>query len=70
MTASAIASDCRWEDAVTHPGEEGADAEGQPLVAGEVDAHGLGGHLIVPDGLEGPAVGGVDEQQDAADAQR
>ena len=39
-------------------------------MAGEVDAHGLGGHLIVPDGLEGPAVGGVDEQQDAADAQR
>ena len=31
---------------------------------GEVDAHGLRRHLVVPDGLEGPAVGGVDQQDD------
>ena len=34
----------------------------------QVDAHGLGGDLIVPDGLEGPAVGGVDQQHDDGDA--
>ena len=33
----------------------------------EVDAHGLGGDLIVADGLEGAAVGRVDHQQDDAD---
>ena len=35
---------------------------------GQVDAHGLGGHLVVPDGLEGPAVGGVHQQDDKGDA--
>ena len=35
---------------------------------GEVNAHGLRRHLVVPDGLEGPAVGGVDEQDDHGDA--
>ena len=34
----------------------------------QIDAHGLGGDLIVPDGLERPAVGGVDEQHDQQDA--
>jgi hypothetical protein len=36
----------------------------------QVDAHGLGRHLVVPDGLEGPAVGGVDEQHNTSDTQR
>ena len=31
---------------------------------GQVDAHGLRGDLVLPDGLEGPAVGGVDEHDD------
>ncbi|CAN4013138.1 hypothetical protein GLDPPO_GLDPPO_03460, partial [Dysosmobacter welbionis] len=35
---------------------------------GQVDAHGLGGHLILPDGLEGPAIGGVDQQHHDPDA--
>ena len=35
---------------------------------GQVDAHGFGRDLIVPDGLEGATVGGVDEQNDKADA--
>ncbi len=39
-----------------------------PLVLGQVDAHGLGGHLILPDGLEGPAIGGVDQQHHDPDA--
>ena len=33
----------------------------------EVNAHGLGSHLVVPDGLEGPAVGGVHQQDDNQD---
>ena len=48
-------------------GKEGADEEGLHLVLGQVDAHGFGGDLVIPDGLEGPAVGGVDEQHDKAD---
>ena len=35
---------------------------------GQVDAHGLGGHLVLPDGLKGAAVGGVDQQHDDGDA--
>ena len=35
---------------------------------GQVDAHGLGGDLVIPDGDKGPAVGGVDDQHDDADA--
>ena len=31
---------------------------------GEIDAHGLRRHLVVPDGFKGPAVGGVDEKHD------
>ena len=38
------------------------------LVAGQVDAHGLGGDFIVADGLEGAAVAGIDQQHDQADA--
>ena len=34
----------------------------------QVHPHGLGGDLVVPDGLEHPAVGGIDEQQDDGDA--
>ena len=48
------------EQAAAHSGEKRADAEGQPLVAGQIDAHGLCRHLIIPDSLESPAVGGVD----------
>ena len=33
-------------------------------MAGQIDAHGFCRHFIVPDGLEGPAVGGVDQQYD------
>src|SRR5699024_1953017 len=58
------------EQGAAHPGEEGGDAEGEHLVPGEVDAHGLGGDLILPDGLEGTAVGGVDEHDDDDDAHR
>ncbi len=38
------------------------------LWLGQIDAHGLCRHLIVPDGLKGPAVGGVDQQQNDGDA--
>ena len=34
----------------------------------QIDAHGLGGDLVVADGLERPPVGGVDEQHDQQDA--
>ena len=34
---------------------------------GQVDAHGLGSDLVVADGLEGPAIGGVNEQHNEAD---
>ena len=37
---------------------------------GQVDAHGLGGYLILTDGLEGAPVAGVDEQHYEEDAQR
>ena len=33
------------EQAAAHASEEGADAEGHPLVLGQVDAHGLGGSV-------------------------
>ena len=33
-------------------------------MAGQIDAHGLCRHLIIPDSLESPAVGGVDQQHD------
>ena len=33
-------------------------------MAGQIDAHGLCRHLIVPDSLESPTVGGVDQQHD------
>ncbi len=36
---------------------------------GQVDTHGFGGDLIVPDGLEGPPVGGIDKQDDDGYAQ-
>ena len=49
-------------------GKEAADDKAHALMAGKVDAHGLSCDLIVPDGLEGTTVGGVDEQQDDADA--
>ena len=35
---------------------------------GQVDAHGLGSDLVIADGLEGPAIGGVNEQHNEADA--
>ena len=35
----------------------------------QVDAHGLGGDLVVPYGLEGPAVGGIHQHHDDGDAQ-
>ena len=38
-------------------------------MVGKVDAHGLGGDLIVADGLERAAVGGVDKQDDERDAE-
>ena len=38
------------------------------FVLHQVDAHGLRGDLVVPDGLERAAVGGVDEQHDEPDA--
>jgi len=37
-------------------------------VAGKVDAHCLRGDLVITDGLESAAIGGVDEQQDDSDA--
>ena len=49
--------------------EEGTDDEGHHLMLRQVDAHGLRGDLIIPDGLEGPAVGGVYDQHDDGDAQ-
>ena len=36
---------------------------------GQVDAHGFGGDLVLPDGLESPAVGGVDEHHDDDNAE-
>ena len=33
----------------------------------QVDAHSLGCNLIITDGFEGTAVGGVDQQQNDAD---
>ena len=40
-------------------GEKGTDGKGQFLVPEQVHPHGLGGDLVVPDGLEHPAVGGI-----------
>ena len=52
-----------------HAREEARDDECVHLVAEEVDAHGLGGHFVVADGLEGAAVGGVDQKDDESDRQ-
>ena len=38
------------------------------LVSGQVDAHGFCCHLVISDGLEGTAVGGVDQKHDQGDA--
>ena len=38
------------------------------LVPGQIDAHGLCCHFVVTDGLEGTAVGGVDQKHDECDA--
>ena len=35
----------------------------------QVDTHGLGCHLVLPDGLKGPAVGGVNEKHHQGNAQ-
>ena len=51
------------------PAKKEGDAEGEHLVLGQVDAHGFGGDLVLPDGLEGPAVGGVDEHHDDDNAE-
>ena len=37
-------------------------------MAGKVDAHGFGSDLVITDGFEGTAIGGVDEQQNDGDA--
>ena len=37
-------------------------------MARQVDAHGLGGHLVVADGLDGAAIAGVDQQHHDGDA--
>ena len=37
-------------------------------VARLIDAHGFRRHFIIPDGLEGPAVGGMNQQHDHRDA--
>ena len=55
------------EHAAADAREERRDDKGEALVVREVDAHGLGGDLIVADGLEGAAVGRVNHQQDDAD---
>ena len=43
------------------PAKNERDDKGEALVVRKVDAHGLGGDLVVADGLEGAAVGGVDQ---------
>ena len=47
--------------------EEGTRHEGDHLVLCKVDAHGLRCHLVVTDGLEGAAVGGVHDQDNQED---
>ena len=49
-------------------GKEAADDKAHALVAGKVDAHGFGSDLVITDGFEGTAIGGVDEQQNDGDA--
>ena len=56
-------------DAAGHPGPEGGEHEGHHFGAAGVDGHGVGGHLVVPDGVEGFAQGGADEIVDDPDAQ-
>ena len=51
-----------------HAREKRADDKGQALVLFEVHTHGLRRDLIIADGLERAAVGGVDEQDDDRDA--
>ena len=59
---------CTWPAcAPPTPGEERGNDERQALVVGKVDAHGLGGDLVVADGLERAAVGRVDQQHDDGD---
>ena len=51
------------------PVKKGGDDKGKLLVVEQVDAHGLGGDLILTDGFKGPAIGGIDQQHHKADAQ-
>ena len=48
--------------AAGHAGEEGPDQEGRDLVARGVDAHGLGGDLVIGYGNEASTVGGIDHR--------
>src|SRR5690606_23829787 len=57
------------EDASGDAGEEGGDDEGPDLVAGRVDAHGLGGDLVLADGEEGAAVAALLEAEGDEDGE-
>ncbi len=46
-----------------HARQERGDHEGLHAEGGDVDAHGLGGNPVVPDGLDGPAFLGIDQVQ-------
>ena len=50
------------------PAKKELTHEGHHLVSGQIDAHGFCCHFVIPDGLEGTAVGGVDQQHDQGDA--
>jgi len=52
------------EEAARDAGEEGADREGEDLVLRRVDAHELGGELVLAYGEHGPPVGGLHEIAD------
>ena len=58
---------CVGLDRAGHPGEERAAGEGEQLEAEDVDAHGLGGLLVLADGhpaAADPAVVEPDEDED------